>query len=657
MKRIVSRGLVLALVVCLASLTPIMAGERYWKGGWSTLEEYQMDTGQKIEKFSEAPELRVKVAAGELPPVQQRLPEEPKVLDPLEEIGQYGGQWREVWKGVTQPWPITRSQEEKLIQFTFRGDELVPNLSKSWEISEEGRVFTFHLRKGVKWSDGAPFTADDVLYHFEDEILNEEIVPGFPGWLTIDGEPVKLEKVDSYTVRFTFAKANPLFLMVFAWRNEEFYAPKHYRKQFHPRYTAAEELEKMAKKNGFSNWQELYRAKCDLTWGKWSIVNPEHPTLRAWKVTKEPGAIRTTFARNPYYWKVDPQGNQLPYIGEIVWDQVLDEQMITQNAIMGKVDYETWMMEEVDWPLFKEYEEKGDYRALEYEDTNCTKALIMPNYDTDDLVLRDLFHNAEFRKALSLAINRDEVNQLVYDGLGNPMQAAIPPGSPYYSEEWATAYVEYNPKEANRLLDEIGLDKRNKEGWRLRSDGDVLTLHIESITGPERVKPLELVTDYWNKVGIKTTLKVIQRTLWETRAMANEIDIITWDSFGGAFPNFLLDANLFVPNGEVQPITPWKEYSRWYASGGKEGREPPPKIRELQQLYAKAISAVDPEERNGYAREIVNLHKENIWLIGVVSQIPYLVIAKNHMRNVPEVAPSNGWMPRNNAIQLFFIKK
>ncbi len=645
-------AILLAGLLVLVSVTTVFAGDKYWDtGGWATLTEYNKEASKKITKFKEAPMLSSLVKAGKLPSVEKRLPKQPKVIDVVEQIGQYGGEWNQVWLGVGQPWPVNRTMIEGLVQFNWDGSKLVPNVAWKWDMSKDGKVFTFYLRQGMRWSDGEPYTADDIIFEVEDFYGNKDLNPLYPAWLTAGGKPVQVKKINDYAVQFRFAGPYATFAMKIADMGALNGLPKHYLKQFHPEYTSPDKLKEAAKKEGFETWTQFFLSKNDF------VSNPNLPTIRGWKVTTKPGVVRTVFERNPYYWKVDPEGNQLPYIDKMVWNEVGDEEMYIMKAISGEVDYQTWGIgtDLTRYQVLMSNREKGGYRVLHYTHADGAKILIMPNYNyAEDPVLKKLFHDKRLRMALSLAINREEMNELVWDGLGQPWQASFVPGVPYYDEEWAKAYVEYDPKKAEALLDEMGL-KKGPDGIRLRPDGKKLSLNIECVTGEKRTKPLELVVGYWKAIGIDASLKAWERSLYEQRDAGNLVQIKVWDNFDRQFPNFILDPRRMVPYSTGSDV-PFTEYARWYLSGGKEGEKPPEEFRKLQELWDIARTTPDEKKRDQAAKGIVNLHKENLFLIGTVAMTPFLVVVKNNFRNVPEKFISD-WMPRWDQPQQFFIKK
>lgn len=584
-------------------------------------------------KYNEAPMLKTMVAAGELPPVEQRLPDKPVVVSPIEEIGQYGGTWDMAIIGPTSLYIYKMATYDPPLRFEVKKvgerfeSKIAPNLFESWDVSSGGKVFTFKMRKGLKWSDGVPFTADDIMFWYEDVLLNDELSPSKPSWMVIGGEVGKVEKIDDYTVKFSFTEPHGLLLM-----NSDIVGPyfrfptKHYLKQFHPKYTAMEKLQKMTKEQGFDYWYQLFAYKYDY------YRNPDLPSLMPWKI-KTPSETRLIYERNPYYWKVDPEGNQLPYIDRLALNVAESPEVVNLKAIAGELDMQFWFISLADWTLFMKNREKGDYRVLEWIPARGSDMALYPNLNVKDSVLRELIEDRRFRQALSLAINRDEVNEFAYLEMGKPRQATVINVSPLYKESYAKAYAEHNPKEANRLLDEIGLTKRDKDGYRLRPDGKTLSLTIESgaeISGETDI--YDLIKTYWKDIGIKTDYRLRERSFFRERVTAGEVEIGVWE-FGYAY-NPITGPYFVVPYGTTTNWAPL--YGDWYASGGKTGEKPTGDVLKVIELWKKIKITVDPDQQRKLMDEILRLHSENIWVIGLVGELPLPIIVKNDFRNVPE---------------------
>ncbi|HOQ67106.1 MAG TPA: ABC transporter substrate-binding protein [Candidatus Atribacteria bacterium] len=625
---------VLVVLILLLGFASISFAQEEVVPGWSyNISDYQELTGKKVTELSEAPALLELVKQGEIPPVEERLPEEPLIVEPFEEIGQYGGTLHRAHNSPGDIGAWHRMVGEPLIRWDAEYKKILPNLATHWEVSEDGKTFMFYLRKDIKWSDGVPFTADDILFWYEDILLNKDLTPVPPSWFSIKGQPGKVEKLDDYTVKISFPSSFGYFLSLFAAYGHYSYAPKHYLIQFHPKYTPEDELERLAKGEGFDFWYQLFSYKNDF-------VSPERPTLSAWKVTTDNTATRWIAERNPYYWKVDPEGNQLPYVDRIVSDLVQSTDMIIMKAIAGELDFQTrWLETQYSsYPLLMENRTKGDYRILKWMSRQGSVAAINVNQNCKDPEIGPILQDRRFRIALSLSINRDELNELVFYGLGVPSQPALNSCSPLYDESVATKYTEYDPEKANELLDQMGFTERSTDGYRILPGGQVLAITVMVRNeDPEIIDAAELIKGYWDKLGIKVAIQTMERSLFDVRQTAGEYQILML--FHGAGIDPLLEATWLFCTDRGNKFAPL--CGLWYSSGGKSGEEPPPEIAKLHAIYEEAISIVSDSRRKELVKEAVCLHSENLWTIGTV-HIPWVIcLAKNDLRNVPEVATSD----------------
>ncbi|MQY69919.1 MAG: ABC transporter substrate-binding protein [Firmicutes bacterium] len=593
-------------------------------------------------KYNEAPMLKTKVAAGLLPPVEERLPEKPVVVKPLEEIGQYGGQivtFRTDAANWNEGYMVLGAEGMLRIETDL---SISPNIAKEAKFSEDAKTLTLYLHKGIKWSDGIPFTTDDVLFWYEDVLLNDDLTPVKPKMWSPGGKLMTMEKVDDYTVRLHFAAPHPLAkarLAHFWGTMNLFYIPKHYMKQFHPRYVPIEKLNKLAKEKGYDLWYKLFnyeRRKESFP------ANPDLPTLTPWRLVEEkPESL--LFERNPYYWKVDPAGNQLPYIDKIRLALVSNTEIVNGKVISGDADYAAYELRRLDdYPLFMENAEKGGYRVLLYKSVWGAEAGFGPNqvYNKDP-VLRDIFRDVRFRRALSLAIDREDINEALFFGKAVPRQMTVVPESSFYEKKFATSYAEYNLKEANRLLDEMGLKWDKNHEYRLRPDGKVLSWIIEYFR-PGKTRIIEMVTGYWKEIGLKVSLKLTSGDLLSTRLEANQVAMNMGDCDDTTDMMFLLDPYWAVPTSTWAEWTWGRLWGIWYRSGGKDGEEPPAEIKRLFNLWEKMKVAIDEKERIRLGKEILASQAENLWTIGTVGLAPSLVTVKKNMRNIPETA-LKGW--------------
>jgi len=545
-------------------------------------------TEAPVSKYNEAPMLAEKVAAGELPPVEERLPKNPMIIEPLEEIGQYGGVWR---RAEGNPGHIgARLGGEPYITRDRDAMTIVPNLAYKWEASEDGREFTFYLREGIRWSDGEPFTADDVMFWYEDVLLNEDLTPVVPSWLTSGGEPVVVEKIDDYTVRFKFKEPYGVFLDMMAFRSNWIIDyPKHYLKQFHPKYQDKATLDKMVKDREFEEWFQLFGREVSTR------DNPDLPTLRPWVIkTKEIGTTAIA-ERNPYYWKVDTAGNQLPYFDKILWNITQTVEMNVMRAVSGEVDMQAMYLGFSNYTLLMENREAGDYEVRRWTSGESGTAMFINQSRAGDDELRELLQNRDFRIALSKAIDRDEINELFYLGMADSNLELYPES--VKSDPEIQALFEYDIDAANAILDELGLDQRDAEGTRLLPSGRPLNLTILGHIGyPIHMDVAEVIREIWGELGIKTTTNFVAGELWGPNLQEGEFDVLAYvvDYTSGNL-HYLAYARSYFP---IDLSTYWATRWGWYyATKGQQGEEPIGDAKKLVEIWEKVQVTVDIEER------------------------------------------------------------
>jgi peptide/nickel transport system substrate-binding protein len=633
--------LVLGLIsisLVLSSVSFALSKEISYPKQYNSPAEYQKITGKRITKFSEAPMLAELVKQGKLPPVTKRLPSEPLVIEPTEEIGQYGGTVRIIH---TNPQNfedgVNIMGKESILTFDPKdGATILPNLAKSWIFSKDGKTLILELRKGIKWSDGQPFTADDIEFWWKDVILNDELTPAKPKVWSPGGKLMKLEKIGPYSIRLQFAVSYPASLIqMAAWATEGgFYLPKHYLKQFHIKYNP--QANEVAKKEGFDSWVRLFQSKSAIGYFD-GIQNPDAPVIRAYRIVSRTPEV-TILERNPYYWKIDTAGNQLPYIDRVRLTLVTNVEVYTAKVVSGEVDLAQWNTTLDNYTLYKENEKRGDYRVINYQTAWPSMAEIFLNLNHKDPVMRKIFNDLRFRKALSLAINREEINQMVFHGMAEPLQTVIlPRGGRFWDERLAKLYTEYDPKEANRLLDEMGLDKKDKDGFRLRPDGKPLQITIDywpGEGGPAKISIVELVQNYWSKVGVRTTSRQLERSLLQTRRQAGDIDATIWHTGQCSDPLWILNPWHFLPVS--WEFTTGPQWALWYTTWGKSGEEPPEEVKRALKLWETVQTSLDEKKQIEAGKEMLRLFVENLWGIGTVGLQPWPVIAKNNLRNIPE---------------------
>lgn len=606
------------------------------------------------DKYNEAPMLADLVKAGKLPTVDKRLPTAPVVIQPTSEIGVYGGTWRTVWRGLGDGANITQHlRHQRCVRFDGTQSKLEPDLCDTWQVSPDGKVYTFHIREGVKWSDGEPFTTDDIMFYYNDVLLNKDLTPTFPEQLTINKEPGIFEALDKYTFRITFKSPYGTFMDRMASDEPQGAAikdhPKHYLQQFLPKYTAQDKLDAMVKAAGLQKWNQLFQQKVD-----WSI-NAELPQMTAWILKTPPDNTgRAIWERNPYFYKVDTAGNQLPYIDRVDYKATTSSDTADLMAIAGEIDFQLRYYRETDFAPLKEGEKQGGYRTVVFPSARGSDISIMLNQTTTDPVLRQIFQDVRFRRAVSLSINRDEINQVWYLGIGSSRQASFGSRTPMYLPEWEKAYAQYDPKAANALLDEMGLTKKDAEGTRLRPDGKPLEIVFEfRLLAGQRADPWELIGDYLKKVGIKVLLKPESQELYQTRQTLQDLQMGYWSHEFNQFSSY----TELIPIKENQAA--WgTEWRRWLQSDGKQGMEPPKDLLQIRDILNEASATTDGAKRNQLLQQAGTIFMNNLYVIGTVGEPPRAAVIKSGFMNVWEKAPYAIEAPSSSMYsEQFFIKR
>ncbi len=590
--------------------------------------------------YNEAPMLKERVAKGELPSVEQRLPKNPLVIIPYENVGRYGGTFHVLHcnPNALEDGVNVIGKETILKLNPEDGATIEPNLATAWEISEDKKTVTLYLREGVKWSDGHPFTADDILFWWEDVILNDELTPVKPtqDWAP-GGEMMKVHKIDDYTVELEFAiPYSAVLIRLATWAEENaFYLPKHYLKQFHPRYTDPEELDRLAKAEGFETWWQLFGAKRVLGFNE-NHQNPEGPVLRAFKPISRT-QNRVVFERNPYYWKVDTEGNQLPYVDRVVLELVTDVEVYNLKAATGEMDIAQWNITLDNMPVFLENAERNGYRVLTYQTAWPCMMFYMPNMTHKDPAMRALFGDKRFRIALSLGIDRQEMNDVLFFGMGEPMQCVIlPRGGRFWDERLAKLYTEYDPDRANALLDEMGL--KWEGDYRVRPDGERVKFTISywpGDGGTAKAKMLELSARQWAEVlGIDVTVRQLERSYLQTLRENGDYDMTIWHCGQMSDPVWILNPwHTTLSSWESGWAPAWRE---WIATKGERGEEPPEEVLHQYNLWEVAKTSYDEEEVIAAVKEMQRIHIENMWTFGTLGLMPAPILVNEKVRNIPD---------------------
>jgi peptide/nickel transport system substrate-binding protein len=607
-----------------------------------------LDPAQWPKTFNEAPMLAELVKAGKLPPVEQRIPAEPLVWKPLDQIGKYGGTWRRAFTGPGDVENGNRiNASDKPFFWNDDGSKIVPCIGKAYELSDDGKTYTMHLRKGMKWSDGAPFTADDFVFWFEDLYNNKDIVPTPVSDMSPQGKPGRVVKVDETTVRFEFDVPYFLFEEMMAGDTQigggqsvrqsqklsfGAYSPGHYLKQFLPKYSSVDACNAKAKAAGFDSWLELLHFKKD-----WSL-NPELPTLGPWKTVQPINRTVWLLERNPFYYCIDSAGNQLPYIDHIQLSLVQDLEVINLRAMAGEYDMQARHIDLGKLPVILDNQKKGNYTVhldLGYSGADYLMQ-VNQSYKADPEI-RKWLTNADFRRALALGIDRDQMNETFWLGIGtpgSPVPAESMPQNP--GKEWRKVWSVLDVAKANTMLDKIGLAKKDSDGFRVRTDnGYRLRIQIIAVAAfMPYPKMSEMVADQWRAIGIQADVKEMERNLAMTTVRNNQHHIYIWNNGGTEL--FYLFPRHAIP---VDPTEAYMgpEYAVYYASGGKQGTKPDdPNILKMWALFSEA-SGLKAGGRNKNAQEIWKILADQQIGIGTVGQSPAglgVRIVSNRLGNI-----------------------
>jgi peptide/nickel transport system substrate-binding protein len=509
--------------------------------------------------------------------------------------------------------------------------ELKPDLLKSIDV-KDGRVFTFSIRRGHRWSDGRKFTSEDFRYFWEDIANNPELSPkGPPSDVLNDGEAPKVEILDELTVRYTWSKPNARFLPVLAQAREPYiYRPAHYLKQFHARHAQKARLDALVSKSKVRSWAQLHNQMDSMG----NNDNPALPTLQAWVPVTEVPATRVIFQRNPYYHRIDANGVQLPYI-DAIEVSIVDGGLIAAKAAAGDSDLQARGLSFGDVSVLKANEAKGRYLLRTWPIGKGSHFALYPNLNASDETWRKLLRDVRFRRALSLAINRRDLNKSLFFGLASESANAVLRSSPLYKAENASAQAGFDPKAANALLDAIGLKARDGEGLRRLPDGRKLELIVD-IAGEtkEETDILQLVTQHFRAVGIRLIIKPSDRSLMRNRAYSGDAIMTGLSGWDMGIPSPDMSPDELAPTR--QDTLAWPKWGNHFETGGKAGLAPDlPEARQLLALNAQWNAATSRKEREAIWGRMLAIHAQQTFIIGTVSEVLQPVVVSKQLNNVP----------------------
>ena len=589
-------------------------------------------------ELHEASAFEEEVARGTLPKADQRLPKEPAVAE-MVTIGTPGGELRMLMGGPKDTRMMVVYGYARLVGYT-PSLSLAPDIVKSVDV-EAGRIFTLHLRKGHKWSDGHPFTSEDFRYWFEDVAQNTQLSSsGLPISMLPQGEGPRFEVLDETTVRYSWTRPNPLFLPDLAAPSPLYiYRPSHYLKQFHQKYAEKAKLDILVKQNNQRNWAALHNRMDTM----YRDDNPDLPSLEPWILKTKPPADRFVFERNPYYYRVDKAGHQLPYIDRVIFS-IADSKIIPAKTAAGESDLQARYLRFDNYTFLKESEQRNGFKVELWRTGPGSQLALYPNLNVNDDIWHGLMRDLRFRRALSLAVDRHEINQVIYFGLAVEGQNTVLPQSPLYDPEYRLAWANFDLSSANRLLDAIGLVKRGGDGVRLLPDGRPMEIIVEnSGESTEQSDVLELIRDSWRRIGIRLFAKPSQLTLFRRRVFSGETLMSIDKGIENGLATAAMSPSEFAPTSQQQ--LEWPKWGQYYETKGTAGEAPnlPSAIR-LKELYEEWLAAASEEEHTRVWHDILRIWADEVFSIGTVAGVLQPVVVNARLRNVPEQGNYN-WDP------------
>jgi len=583
--------------------------------------------------LKETPSLQAAVAAKILPPVAERLPQLPRVIDlnlSNRAPGKHGGTLKLLMGKQKDIRMMTVYGYARLVVFDENLD-LVPDILESFEV-EDNRIFTLRLRPGHRWSDGEPFTSEDFRYFWEDVATDEALSRGTMNKnLMANNKPPRFEVIDELTVRYTWDDPNPEFLPALAGTRPLYiYRPAHYLKRFHAKYGDLDKLNAAAKAKGSRDWAAYHRRISR----QYRPENPDLPSLQPWVNSTKPPANRFTFVRNPYYHRIDTIGQQLPYIDRVTID-LGSAKLISTKTGAGVSDLQARYLRFDNYTFLKQGEKRNNYKVRLWSKAIGAQIALFPNLNAEDKIWGPLLRDVRFRRALSLAVNRREINQVIYYGLANESANTMLPGFPLYKPEYQNAWTQFDIKTANKLLDDIGLTKRDGNNLRLLPDGTPAQLVVETAgEDTEQTDVLELIRDSWAKIGIELFTRASQRDVFRARIQSGQTLMSVWSGIENAIANPNMSPTEFAPTSGEQ--LQWPLWGRYFQSGGKAGQEiTDPLAKKLLDLYQSWRISANDKTRTEIWHQMLKISAEQVYSIGIVNRTQQPVVVSNKLRNVP----------------------
>ena len=575
------------------------------------------------------------VTAGDLPPIQDRLPRVPLVVDlPAKgrSMGVPGGTLRTM---------VTRSKDiRQMVVYGYarlvgydEAYQLKPDLLESFE-NEGNRRYTLRLRPGHKWSDGHPFTSADFAYWWDDVANNPQLSPaGPPDFLRAGGEPPAVSFPDETTIVFEWASPNPSFLETLAEARPPFiFRPAHFLKQFHKKYADPAELAAAVEDARVKSWAALHNKLDNM----YKFDNSALPTLQPWMNATSGKKIRHLFVRNPYYHRVDTNGVQLPYI-DVVEMEIVAPGLVAAKANAGEADLQGRGLDFRDISILRKGEaDGGNYRTLLWPTGVASQIAIYPNLNYNDDGWRAVMRDVRVRRALSLGIDRNTINQALYFRLAKPGSMTVLPQSPFFDQANRDAWASFDPAQANALLDQAGLDNRDGDGTRLLPDGRRMEIVIETAGERQEVEnALQIVTDTWREIGVKLVMRPLDRDILRNRVYAGTTMCSVWFGWDNGIPQAYTAPDYLAPR--QQEFMAWPKWGQYFQTGGAAGEPPDMEpAQTLMDLAADWEAATTDDQRGDAWRAMLKIHAEQLYGIGILAEAPQPIVVNKRLQNVPE---------------------
>ncbi len=577
------------------------------------------------------------VSAGLLPPVEERVPVQPLIVDlnaKGRNIGQQGGALRTM---------ITRSKDTRqMVVYGYarlviydQNYKLQPDILESFE-NVDDKIFTFHLRKGHKWSDGEPFNSVDFEYWWDDVANNDELMPsGPPEFLRVEGEFPQVSFPDDLTIIYAWSKPNPQFLQILAQARPPFiFRPAHYLNSYHLEFANVEQLEHEIKLKKVRSWASLHNKVDNM----YKFDNADLPTLQPWVIDKKSTKSRRIFTRNPFYHRIDTNGVQLPYIDQVEMS-VVGAGLVAAKANAGEVDLQARGLSFKDISILKKGEkDNGRYKTLLWANGVASQIAIYPNLNFADPVWRNILRDVRFRRALSMSVDRRMINRALYFGLAKEGAMTALPASPFFDPENRAAWAQYDVAAANALLDDMGLAERRADGIRLLPDGRPMLFVVETAGERQEVEnALQITSDTWRDIGVQLVIRPLDRDILRSRVDTGVAMAAVWFGWDNGIPQPYTSPAYLAPR--QQEFFAWPKWGQYFLTDGQAGEKVDmPAPQKLLDLSLEWDRATTNAKRADIWRKMLKIHADQVYGISILAEAPQPIVVSNRLRNVPQNA-------------------